>query len=147
MAHCILAEIPFRTGYSLCRWREATNVMILKEEGNHRLEKLRTIVCYEADMNHNSKFLGNQMMRHTVGNGSIAQEQFSVPGKKCVDHTLNRRIVFYLSRYMKYSVAMTSCDLKRCYDRVAHTPAVLAMLGFGVPETPLYSMFHAIQNM
>ena len=48
---------------------------------------------------------------------------------------------------MKYSVAMTSCDLKRCYDRVAHTPAVLAMLGFGVPETPLYSMFHAIQNM
>ena len=42
---------------------------------------------------------------------------------------------------------MTSCDLKSCYDRVAHTPAVLAMLGYGIPAEPMYSMFHAIQNM
>ena len=40
MAHYVLAEIPLRTGYSLQCWREATNVMILKEEGNHKLEKL-----------------------------------------------------------------------------------------------------------
>lgn len=42
---------------------------------------------------------------------------------------------------------MTSCDLKSCYDRVAHTPAMLALLGFGVPQEPLLSLFHSIQNM
>ena len=31
MVHYILAEIPFRSGYSLNRWQKATNVMILKE--------------------------------------------------------------------------------------------------------------------
>ena len=29
--HYMMAEIPFRTGYSPVRWRKATNVMILKK--------------------------------------------------------------------------------------------------------------------
>ena len=42
---------------------------------------------------------------------------------------------------------MTSCDLKSCYDRVAHTPAVLALTGFGAPQEPLLCLFHSIQVM
>ena len=60
LIHYALAEIPFRTGYSPTRWKEATNLMILKKEGVHQVDKLRTIVLYEADFNHNNKFFGKK---------------------------------------------------------------------------------------
>jgi hypothetical protein len=128
LVHYILAEIPFRTGYSPNRWKNATNVMILKKSGVLDINKLRTIVLFEADFNQNNKHFGKSMMSHTVGNGDIAKEQYSIPGKKCIDHVVNRRLIFDIVRYQKSSFAMTSCDLKSCYDRVAHAPAALAKI-------------------
>ena len=62
--HFELAEIPFRTGYSPVSWQEATQLMILKKLGLIDVERLRTLVLYEADFNHNNKFLGKSMMEH-----------------------------------------------------------------------------------
>ena len=87
------------------------------------------------------------MMQHMVPRNRIAKEQYSIPGRKSINHALNRRLIFDISRYQKMSIAMTSCDLKSCYDRVAHTPALLAMLGYGIPMEPMFSMFHSIQYM
>ena len=144
--HYALAEIPFRTGYSPSRWKEATNLMILKKAGVFNVEKLRTIVLYEADFNHNNKFLGKGMMSHTIDNSLLAPEQYSIPGRKSIDHALNRRLLFDIARYQKISMAMTSCDLKSCFDRIAHTPAILAALGYGIDGKPLVSMFSTIQD-
>ena len=41
---------------------------------------------------------------------------------------------------------MTSCDLKSCYDRIAHVPALLAMRRLGIPLEPIMSMFKTIQK-
>ncbi len=145
--HYVLAEIPFRTGYSPCRWRKATNVMILKKAGVFDLAKLRTIVLFETDFNHNNKWLGKSMMQHTVAGKQLAKEQYSIPGKKSIDHALNRRLLFDLIRYKKSSLAMTSCDLKSNYDRIAHVPALLAMRRLGIPIEPIQSMFKTIQSI
>jgi hypothetical protein len=147
LVHYVLAEIPFRSGYSPKRWKNATNVMILKKAGVFDITKLRTIVLFEADFNQNNKYFGRAMMHHTVSQGSIAKEQYSVPGKKCIDHVVNRRLIFDIVRYQKSSFAMTSCDLKSCYDRVAHTPAALAMQSYGIPANPIHSMFTTIQDI
>lgn len=146
MVHYTLAEIPFRTGYSLERWKKATTVMILKEEGNYAIEKLRTIVLFEADFNHNNKFFGRQMMHHAIDNHFLAKEQYSIPGRKSIDHALNRRLLFDIVRYQKTSAAMTSCDLLSCYDRIAHTPAVMAMASYETPLEPAISMFKTYQE-
>ncbi len=146
MTHYIMAEIPFRTGYSPDRWRTTTNVMILKKAGLYDVQKLRTIVLYDAAFNHNNKFFGRSMMKHATDNGLISPEQYSRPGRKAIDHALNRRLLFDITRYQKSSLAMTSCDLKSCYDRIAHTPALLAALGYGIDGRPLQSMFTTIQN-
>ena len=58
IVHWILAEIPFRTGYSPRRWQHATDVMILKKLGVYDVDALRTIVLYESDFNHNNKLIG-----------------------------------------------------------------------------------------
>ena len=145
--HYKMAEIPFRTGYDPKRWRNATNVMILKKVGLYDIDRLRTIVLYEADFNHNNKYFGKHMMQHTINQNMLSKEQYSIPGRKAVDHALNRRLIFDIIRYKKSSLAMTSCDLKSCYDRIAHAPAYLAMTGYKYLSGPLISMFRCIQNM
>jgi hypothetical protein len=144
--HYQMAEIPFRTGYSPNRWQKATQLMILKKLGLIDVKKLRTLVLYEADFNHNNKFLGKAMMAHMQKHNFLAKEQYSVPGKKCIDHALNRRLLFDITRYSKQSLALTGCDLASCYDRVTHTPAMLAMASYGIPLPPLHSMFFTIQH-
>ena len=44
-------------------------------------------------------------------------------------------------------MAITSCNLKSCFDRVVHAPAILAMASVGIPDKHMYSMFHTIQNI
>ena len=145
--HYAMAEIPFRSGYSPTRWQKANNVMILKKEGDTNLERLRTLVLFEADFNHNNKFLGRSMMNHMKDSNKLASEQYSAPGRKCIDQVLNRRLYFDMIRYQKTSAAMAAADLKSCYDRVAHAPAYLAMRSFGFPSQPIESMFSTIQDV
>ena len=147
LLHYAMAEIPFRSGYTPSRWLKATNVMILKKEGITDIDRLRTIVLFEADYNHNNKFLGRSMMSHCNKHNLLAKEQYSVPGKKCIDHVINRRLTYDIVRYQKISLAMGSVDLSSCYDRIAHAPAYLAMRGFGIPSEPIHSMFETYQNI
>ena len=145
--HHMLAEIPFRTGYSPLRWRQATNVMIMKKQGNTNVDKLRTLVLFECDFNHNNKFLGRSVMHHMLDKDYLATEQYSAPGRKCIDHVINRHLFFDNLRYQKTSGAMSAVDLKSCYDRVSHAPAFLAMSSYGVLQQPIQSMFQSIQHM
>ena len=145
--HYLIAEIPFHTGYSPTRWKSATNVMILKKAGKTDIDKLRTLVLFESDFNHNYKFLGRSMMHHMNDTEAIAKEQYSTPGKKCIDHVINRQLYFDLIRYKKNCAAMSGVDLKSCYNRVSHAPAYLAMQSYGIPSQPIQSMFQSIQDM
>ena len=106
----VMAEIPFRSGYSPTRWHSATNVMILKAEGNTDIDSLRTLALFESDFNHNNKYLGREMMKHCTEYNLLAPEQYSVPGRKCIDHVLNRRLLFDITRYQKTSLALSSVD-------------------------------------
>ena len=134
VAVAVVAAVVSRLDYAPARPSRSPTVAasrrsirILKEEGVYDVEKLRTIVLFEADFNQNNKHLGRSMMQHCVKNNLISEEQYSIPGKKCVDHALNRRLLFDITRYNKNSTAMTPCDLKSCFDRIAHVPATLAM--------------------
>ena len=147
LVHYIMAEIPFRTGYSPPRWKEATNVMILKKAGLFNIEKLRTICLFQADFNHNNKHFGRQLMKHAVDNEMMAKEQYSVTGKKSITHAINKTLLFDNNRYQKGVLAITSCDLKSCYDRIAHVPAKLAVQSLGMKEEPLISFFSTLQEV
>ena len=76
----------------------------------------------------------------------MAKEQYSMPGKKCIDHALNRRLIFDKTRYTKRSLAMTSCDLKSCYDRIVHVAVILSLIRAGIPLNPAISMFQTLQD-
>jgi hypothetical protein len=121
--------------------------MILKKVGLFNVDKLRTLALFEPDFNHNNKFLGRSLINHVQRHNFLAKEQYSAPGKKAIDHVINRRLFFDLACYQKSSFAMASVDLRSCYDRVVHVAAFLALRSYGIPAEAVFSMFSSIQNM
>ena len=101
LIHYIMAEIPFRTGFSPIRWKAATNVMILKKAGLFDITKLQTLCLFQADFNHNNKYLGRSMMQHALSTSSIAKEQYSITGKKSISHALNKTLLFDNARFQR----------------------------------------------
>ena len=63
--------------------------MIMKKQGNTNVDKLRTLVLFECDFNHNNKFLGRSVMHHMLDKDYLATKQYSAPGHKCIDHVIN----------------------------------------------------------
>ena len=145
--HYLMSMIPMQYGFSPQRWLQGTDVMILKQPDNFLLDKLRTIVLYEADFNHENKRIGKQAMSLALAKGRIAVEQFSRPGRSAQDNALGKRLVFDHFRFAKSPFGICSCDLKSCYDRVVHSAASMALQRIGVPLESIKCMFGTIQNL
>ena len=141
-----LSTIPGKFGFAPDVWKTATDVMLLKKEGLTDIEKLRTIVLYEADYNFMNKRIGRQAMDNAMYNGLIAEEQFAKPKSDSTTQCVNRKLIFDLVRYARASFAMCSSDLKSCYDRIVHSAASLAMQKMGISRNQARSMFLTIQQ-
>lgn len=145
--HYKLSMLPMHLGFSPARWKQGTDVMILKAPEVYFLDKLRTIVLYEADFNHENRRLGKDAMTMALKKDLISKEQFSRPGRSAQDNALGKRLVFDHFRFLKHPFGMCACDLKSCYDRVVHTAASIALQRVGVPKSRLVCMFDTIQNL
>jgi hypothetical protein len=49
--HLDIINYCMHHGYSLQRWQQVVNVMILKEVNNHKIHRLRVLHLFEADCN------------------------------------------------------------------------------------------------
>jgi Reverse transcriptase (RNA-dependent DNA polymerase). len=121
--------------------------MLLKKENNHHVDHLRTIVLFDSKANMNYKHLGQRAMKSALSQRGIAPEQYSRPHRKAIDHALNCKLVMDHQLYQRQPYAFTCCDLKSCYDRILHGPALLALQHVGMPQTEVASMFDSIQRM
>jgi exonuclease III len=145
-AEWLLTFLPTHHGFSPKIWQQATDVMILKKSGVLDLDKLRTIVLYEADFNFVNKCLGRKVMDNAMANNCMAQEQYARPGCSAQEQCLTRRLIFDLVRHTRQSLAMASSDLKSCYDRIVHNAASLAMQKCGISKEAVSVMFQTIQQ-
>ena len=112
------------------------------------MDKLRTILLYEADFNIMNKYIGQSMMSYAEKSGLIARVQYGGHKRHAAnDHALNKRLIFDILRQKRKRGAVCSCDLKSCYDRVVHVFTALSMRRAGVAETDTLSMFGTIQKL
>ena len=145
--HFHLSLIPMSSRYSPQRWQKGIDVMLLKAPEVYFLQKLQTVVLYEADFNQGNKRLGHKAMNMALAQGLISDEQFSCPGRSAQDNALCKRLTFDYFRFKRRPFGMCACDLKSCYDRVAHTAVSLALQSVGIPLEEIKCMFHTIQQL
>jgi len=144
----IMSNIPYQTGVPPERWKESTNVMLLKKKDIYDVEKLRTVLLMAADFNHNNKRAGRDMMKNVEKHGTIAREQYgSRKNHASIDHCINKVLTFDLLRQKHQPGGHMATDAVSCYDRIVHGVASLAMQRQGMPLGPIVSMMTTLQNM
>jgi hypothetical protein len=70
------------TGHSPERWRQVTDAMLLKKAGVYEVDKMCTIVLFQADFNVLNKILGRTMMWTAEDCQQLAKEQYG--SRNCI---------------------------------------------------------------
>lgn len=90
-----LSSVTYLTGYSSNLWQYGINIIIPKETGKFRVDRIRIILLYEADFIFNNKTLGTKMMKQVELDGLLALEQYGSKKKKtAIKRDLNKRLIF-----------------------------------------------------
>jgi Reverse transcriptase (RNA-dependent DNA polymerase) len=136
------------TGYGLSRWAHGIDVMIPKKVDSIRVEKLRTIILFEADFNLINKIIGKRILRQAEQCNSVAPEQYGSRKKKTsIIHATNKLITFDIMRTRRQNTALLILDAMACYDRISPPLAALALRRQGTPGLLIKLMFDTLQNM
>eukprot|EP00979_Chaetoceros_neogracilis_P017703 scaffold10267_cov270-Chaetoceros_neogracile.AAC.1 len=141
------AEIPEISGYSPNRHRQCFDLSIMKKAMSFDISKQRLLGILDTEFNHSNKSFQRKAMHAALDNDAIAPEQYSRPGRACIDHILNRRLTIDHHESNRKCLAMSMSDLQGCYDRIIHNAAALALLRIGVSKAKIHSMFDTIQRM
>ena len=143
-----MARIPAISGYSPLRWRQGLNVVLEKKPGENRVDKLRTILLYEADYNHNNKHMARSFMTNAERYRLLAPEHYgSRKHHNAQDQGLNKVLLFDILRQTRQRAVLNSVDLQSCYDRIQHTAAGLGMRRVGTPAPIIESSFSTIEKL
>jgi hypothetical protein len=82
----IMANLPFRYGFSPRRWQKGLDIMLEKKPGVRQISSLRAILLYKADFNHNNKRLGREMLFRAEEGNAVAVEQFGSTCPRSINH-------------------------------------------------------------
>ena len=137
-----------KSGYSLNRYKNSLNVMLLKKLGKYSVKDLRTIQLFEPDFNKTNKLIAKSMMKNAEESNAIVESQYgNRKGHRAVYQALNKRLTFDIVRQKRVSAILCSNDAKSCYDRIIHPLVMMALRRLGVPKGPIYSMIESFQTM
>jgi len=124
------------------------NVMLEKLAGNDNMEKLCIIMLFEADFNHNNKWLGRVTIQLAEAKNLLAPEQYGSRKNKVVGtQCLNKRLFYDLHHFSRQPAALCSNNAKSCYDRILLIIAVLSLCRLGAPHLAVKSMIQTLASL
>jgi hypothetical protein len=129
-------DIVVQRGISPSRWQQAINVMIEKDAGRPRINRLRIIHLFEADFNFVLKLLwGHRLVRHANDLKLLNSGQYgSVPGKTAMELVMLNQISNDICQTNKFNIIRFDNDASACYDRILVPLGMLAARRCGMPD-------------
>eukprot|EP00957_Ditylum_brightwellii_P143207 10911596-Ditylum_brightwellii.AAC.2 len=89
-----MMTLPFRIGFTPCRWQKAFGVMLEKDLGDPKINRLRIIVIVEGDMNLIMKIIWNKLLVPTAESSNfLSPVQFGNRNGKTSLDTLPLKII------------------------------------------------------
>lgn len=120
----------------------------MKEEGNHKPERQRTIHLLEANFAEGCRFIfSKRMMTNAKDKGLIPETQYARKGGKAIDGALQKTLTLDYLRMTRTPGVGFANDLMDCCDRVVHSVVALAMRRLGVNTTAIQCLLNTLQNM
>ena len=144
-----LLNIPLRHGFAPKRWCTSITVMIEKDPGNPRIERLRVIHLFEADYNLSLKLLwGKRMVHQGEDNNCFGKQQHgSRPDHQAINAVHMKTLTYDLTRILRVSLIMFDNDATGCFDRIIVALAMIAALRLGMPRSAARMHSSALLHM
>ena len=147
--HASMAHIASHSGLYLSRWCKGLTVMLEKEEGNIRVDKLRAILLMEADFNFLNKLMfGHRLVKQVEKFNRFPDELYgSRSFLSAILVAINRRLTIDIFKQKRRAGTIAGVDAAQCYDRIVHSLSILLCQREGAPISSLLMMFGVIQSM
>ncbi|KAI2500343.1 hypothetical protein MHU86_14151 [Fragilaria crotonensis] len=142
-------NIAISRGIAIPRWCHATNVMIEKDQGHPRINRLRIIHLFEADLNFFLKLQwGHRLVRRACELNLLNSGQHgSVPRRTTMDPIMLTQLTTDLCRILKHDLARFDNDASACFDRIIVALGMLAARRCGMPKNAIQVHADALHFM
>lgn len=116
--------------------KKVLQIMLLKEPGNFKIDRLRVIQLIEADINMYFRLIwGKRLVRHSLHRDRIPYEQFgSKPGALATSAALLKVISFDLIRILRAQATIFNNDASACYNRILPALSQICCERLGLPS-------------
>ena len=131
-----MLNIGINTGCALSRWQQTVSVMLEKDKGSPKIDRLRIIQLFEADYNFLlSLVLGHRLMNFARKHCHFNESQYgSLKGKQAQSAILNKILTYDYFRMQKENAATAEFDAAANYDRILPAIAVIACQRLGLAK-------------
>jgi hypothetical protein len=123
--------------------------MIEKDPGRPKINRLRIIHLFEADLNFNLKLMwGHRLVRRAVELDLLQNGQHgSIPGRTTLDPIMLTQLSTDISRVQKINMIRFDNDASACYDRIIVALGMLAARRCRMPENAIQTHATALEWM
>ncbi len=142
-------DIAITRGISIPRWQQAVNVMIEKDKGDPKINRLRIIHLFEADYNLFLKLMwGSRLVRRAVHMDLLHDGQHgSTPGKTTMDPIMLTQLTADMCRLLKINYARFDNDASACFDRIIVALGMLAARRCGMTISAIQAHAKSLELM
>ena len=129
-------HITVNSGLPVTRWCNAVNILIEKDPGKPKINRLRIIHLFEADFNYFLKLIwGSRLVKRATTLNLLNDGQHgSVPRRTAMDPIMLTQLTTDLCRLLKHNLARFDNDASACYDRIIVSLGMLAARRCGMPD-------------
>jgi ribonuclease HI len=122
--------------------------MLEKIPGTPRLDKLRVIQLFEADLNLTLGILwGRKLVKQCEKHKALGNEQWgSRPGRQALDPAMLKGLAYEIARTTRSNIATLDNDAKACYDRIIMSLAALRAQQLGLHKETINTLINFLQQ-
>jgi len=131
-----LTNFAIHTTQPLDRWRTTIAIMLEKDKGSPKINRLRVIGKYEADYNLLLKLYWPKLTtQHAEREGTLGKSQMGTrPHKSSNDASVINELIVDTCRIQKCILTIKQNDASACYDRIIANHSSLNSRREGTPK-------------
>jgi len=125
------------------RWKTIWTLLLEKDPGDPKIDRLRTIHLYEADYNLLLKWFSSKgfILSSEKAQRITDSQGGGRPGRSAIDLAITKVLSYELAETFRMRVIIVDNDATACFDRMIEAPNNLACLQHGAD--PQYIKLHA----
>ena len=146
--HAKFIKLPFKYGFSLNRWQQSIQFMLLKTKVP-LWEKLRIIQLLEGDFNGGLRYIfASKLMHHADVHKTSSDYTYGGRyGKSCHDALLRVQLFYKFHRIMRYPAIGSDIDATACYDRQLRNAIGICTRHIGAPKEAAICQIKTLKGM